>query len=155
MFVCFCFLLPCISKSYGEILWGTSFKVEAQCNFVCAVRAKVALQGPWRQAVRSVTLGCTFSRHSVWYAWNSRFSDPVTEACLCHYPTQAITLQIAEEKVKKSWVTCKYRKQAVELRRYKATALSNIIFWNNIWVMLSGNLKLDLHLREHLHWQNE
>lgn len=151
MFVCFCFLPLRILKSYGEILWGTSFQVEAQCNFVRALRAKVALQGPRRQALRSVTLGCTFSQHNVWHAWNSRFSETVTEACLCHYPTQAIILQIDEKKVKKSWVTCKYCKQAVEMKRFKDTALSNILFWKNIWVMLSENLKLDLHLHEHLH----
>lgn len=42
-------------KSYQKILWGT-FKVKAQDIFVCALRAKVALQGPRRQAVRSLTL---------------------------------------------------------------------------------------------------
>ena len=46
---------PWQEKSYQEILWGTS-KVKAQDIFVHALRAKVTLQWPRRQAVRSLTL---------------------------------------------------------------------------------------------------
>lgn len=46
---------PWQEKSYQKILRGT-FKAKAQDIFVCALRGKVALQGPRRQAVRSLAL---------------------------------------------------------------------------------------------------
>lgn len=46
---------PGQEKSYQKILLGT-FKGKAQDIFVCALRGKVALQGPRRQAVRSLAL---------------------------------------------------------------------------------------------------
>lgn len=100
-----------------------------------------------------ITVGYTFGQGTVWYTLDSRFSDPVTEACLCHYSTQKIILQLAEEKrEEKSQVTCKYCQQAaVKLGRLKAAVISNMILRQNIWVIFAESLKLDLHLHAHLH----
>lgn len=76
-----------------------------------------------------ITVGCTFGPGSVGYVLDSGFSDPVTEACLCHYSIQTIILHLSEDKRgQKRQVTCKYCKQAaVKLGSLKAAAISSII----------------------------
>lgn len=75
-----------------------------------------------------ITVGCTFGHGSVQCTLDSRFSDPVTEACLCHYSTRTIVWQIAEDKrEEKSPVTYKCQQAAVKLGRLKAAAISNVL----------------------------
>lgn len=57
-----------------------------------------------------ITVRCTFGQGSMWYIFDLRFSDPVTEACLCYLLyTKKIILCLAEAKQEeKSHITYNY-----------------------------------------------
>lgn len=85
--------------------------------------------------VSIITVRCTFGQDSMWYTFDSRVSDPVTEACLCYlfYTKNHLAEAKREEK---SEVTCEYcqrgSSESGQTQRqcyFKHYSIFSIILW--------------------------